>query len=128
MSINLNECNFLGYITKDLDLQTSKSGSSYIWIPFCVNDVRTDKDGNKTENPQFLSCKAFGKTAEACSNFLHKGSAVFLKCKATLNEWEKDGVKKKEIAFILEKVQFLDRAGSKKTEEASPAADNEEAF
>ena len=109
--ISLNRYTAMGYITKDLKLETSDKGTQYLWLPFCVNDVYTDKQGNKVETPQFLSCKAFGKTAEACSMFLKKGSAVYLECKARISEYEKDGIKKKEMTFILERVQFLDRKG-----------------
>ena len=126
--LSLNRFTGMGYVTKDLKLETSEKGTQYLWLPFCINDTYTDKNGKKIETPQFLSCKAFGKTAEACALFLKKGSAIYIECKAKMNEWEKDGVKKKEMVFILEKVQFLDRKGDSETKVDLKQDEEEVAF
>jgi single-strand DNA-binding protein len=62
----------MGRITKDLELKYSKDGETTI-LSFTVAVNRMKKDTNEAD---FISCKAFNKTAENIAKFFGKGKLI----------------------------------------------------
>ena len=66
-----NICNFTGRITKDLNLKTSQTGKELLNFDLAVQ--RDFKNSNDEYDTDFISCLAFGKTAEFIANYANKG-------------------------------------------------------
>lgn len=69
----MNRVDLIGRLTKDLELRRSNTGNSVIRFTLAV-DRRFKQPGGPEAD--FISCVAFGKTAENMARFLHKGSLI----------------------------------------------------
>lgn len=66
----MNTVNLTGRPTKDLEPRMT--GNDLMVLSFTLAVNRRKKD----DPADFISCKAFGKTAEIMSQYLHKGSLI----------------------------------------------------
>ncbi|NOX96915.1 MAG: single-stranded DNA-binding protein [Nitrospirae bacterium] len=54
----------------------------------------------------------WGKQAENCSQYLNKGSAIFVEGRLQSRSWEaEDGTKRNTLEVVARRVQFLDKMG-----------------
>lgn len=107
--ININNCNFIGNITKDLELKYGQSGKAILKFSIAV---RRDK-----ENSDFPTFTAFDKTAELIAEYFQKGSQIGITSKFNSGSYEKDGKKVYTQDFIVEKISFINSGKKKNVEE-----------
>ena len=69
----MNRVELIGRLTKDVELRRSTNGNSVVRFTTAV-DRRFKQPGGPEAD--FISCVAFGKTAENMARFLHKGSLI----------------------------------------------------
>lgn len=102
----------LGRLTKDIELKSSTSGTSYL-----SNSVACDrKYGEKKTD--FFNIKAFGKTAEAMDKFLHKGSKIFVEGDLQIDEYtDKTGNKRQTVSIVVTSWEFAESKGESKEED-----------
>jgi single-strand DNA-binding protein len=93
----------IGALTKDPELKYFDNGKQKARFRIAV-DRRFDR--NKSD---YLSCEAWGKTAEAIANNLKKGSLVGVAGRIEIQEWESGGEKKSAPMIICESVKFLSK-------------------
>ena len=102
-----------GRITKDIELQTGKSGSEYAKFTVAVNR-RKDKDGN--QKADFIDCTAFGKTAAFVAKYFKKGDGIVVEGALESDTYEaKDGTKRTKWSIRVEEVEFT-QGGKKQSE------------
>lgn len=107
----MNKVILVGRLTKDVD--TRYAGETVVARFTLAVDRRFRKDGEQTAD--FLNIVAFGKNAEFCSKYFHKGMKVVVEGRLQTGSYtNKDGVKIYTTDVIAEAVEF---AESKKTEE-----------
>lgn len=68
----INNCVFMGRITRDLELNHSANGTPCLSFDLAVN---RPMDREKTD---YIHCSAYGKTAENIANYFVKGSLIGL--------------------------------------------------
>ncbi len=123
---SLNKTILIGNLTRAPELRYTPSGTAVGNMSLAVNR-RYSVNGEAREEVLFIGVVAWGKTAEACSQYLDKGSALMVEGRLQSRDWTgKDGQKHRTIEVVAENVQFL---GPKKKETASrdagaPAADD----
>lgn len=118
MSID-NDVRLIGRVGKDPDVRHIPSGTAVARFSLATSETFVNKSGDKQEVTQWHRIVAWGKTAENCGKYLSKGMMVAVQGKLTYNEWEKDGVKRKDAEVVIEKVKFLGR-GSGQAAGAGP--------
>jgi single-strand DNA-binding protein len=104
----------LGRLTRELELKSSTSGTSYL-----TNSIACDrKYGEKKTD--FYEIKAFGKTAEAMDKFLHKGSKIFVDGELQTDEYtDKNGIKKQTTSIVVSSWEFAEaKSESKESSES----------
>lgn len=69
-----NDCNFIGRITKDLELKESTNGTKYLLFDIAVQ--RRFKNNEDEYESDFINCIAFNKTAEFINNYAKKGYLI----------------------------------------------------
>lgn len=107
-----NYFQILGNLTRDPEHKTIKrDGKDNLAI--CNFGIAANKPGND-DKPFFIDVTVFGSTAEACAEYLTKGSLVFAAGELEHRAWddEETGKKRSKISLIAEKVQFLDKKES----------------
>jgi single-strand DNA-binding protein len=64
---------------------------------------------NKKEHTEWLNCEAWGKLSDLCSQYISKGSQVYIEAKPKTSTWEDDkGDKKSNLVYRITMIQFLD--------------------
>lgn len=113
--MNLNKVFLMGNLTRDPELKTLPSGSSVANFGVATNRVWKNQQGEKQEEVQFHNVVVFGKQADTVSQYLKKGSSVFVEGRLQTRNWEaQDGAKRTKTEIVAERVQFGPRkqAGS----------------
>lgn len=104
---SLNQCNFIGYLGGDVESRHMPNGNEVANFTIAVADDYT-KDGNKVEQTEWVRVVAFNKLAGICSQYLQKGSRVFISGKFKTRSYEQDGVKKYATEVVANEMQMLD--------------------
>lgn len=101
--MSLNVCVFSGHISREPELSyVPSSGLAVTKFGLAVNDGWGEK---KTVN--FLNMVAFGKTAEAITNYVTKGSKVTVRTRVKTGSYEnKEGRKIYTTDFIVDEIEF----------------------
>ena len=111
----MNICAFIGRMVYDPELKQTKNGNSYLPVRIAID--RRDKD----KNTDFISCRAWGKTAEFIFKYFHKGDPIEIIGRLQSESYEKqDGTKVSEMVVIISEANFVpkpsQKADSKKAE------------
>lgn len=104
----MNKVFLLGRVTRDIELKKANDKSVCEFTVACPRDRETS---------DFITCTAWGKTAETCAKYLGKGSQVVVSGKITSGKYEKDGKTVYTTKVFAEQVEFV---GAKKDGETAP--------
>lgn len=121
MSKDLNQCNFIGRLGKDIDMRYSPSGSAVANFSIACNDDYKDKtSGQNVEQTNWINIVAFGKLAETMGQYLHKGSKVYISGKQRTRKWQaQDGQDKYTTEIVANEMQMLD---SRQSDQGQPSS------
>lgn len=101
------------------------SGSTKTSFRVATSEQWKDQNGQKQERTEWHSCVAWGKTAELCADYLHKGSQVFVEGSLQTRKYTaKDGSERSVTEIKVSNVQFLDPkngGGNGGYQESTPA-------
>lgn len=100
----------MGRLAKDVELKTS--GNTQI----VANTLAVDGYKDKTD---FISIKAFGKTAIFMEKYMKKGSKIVIEGSISTGSYEKNGQKVYTTEVLVNRVEF---AESKRASEELPPA------
>ncbi len=121
---NLNKVFLIGNITRQPELRYTPGGSAVTTLGVAVNRRFKDSSGALKEEVTFVDVSVFSKQAEACAQYLQKGSPVFVEGRLHLRKWETpEGQTRTKLDVTAERVQFL----GKRSDGASRAAETESA-
>ena len=100
---NLNKVMLIGNVGQDPEMRFTPTGKPTTSFSVAVNS----KYGEK-ETTEWVSVVTWGKTAEACNQYLGKGQQVFIEGRLQTRTWDdKDGVKHYKTEVIANQVLFL---------------------
>lgn len=119
--MSLNKVYLIGNLTKDPEARKTGGGTSVCGFDIAVNRRFKGANGEPKDEVTFVSCEAWGKTADNVCEYKKKGDPVLIEGRLKLDQWEKDGVKKQKLSVVCETVQFL---GSKKGAEKEATGEN----
>lgn len=111
----MNKVTLIGRITRDPELRYAASSNTPMLMFTLAVDRRYLKEGEERQT-DYVSCKAFGKTAEFISKYFPKGRQMALSGRIQTGSYDKDGQKVYTTDVITEDVYFT---GSKKDSEGS---------
>lgn len=108
---NLNKVFLIGNLTRDPQLRYAPSGTAVATIGLATNRNFTTQSGEKKQETCFVNIVVWGKQAEACNQYLSKGSPVFIEGRLQYRSWAApDGQKRSVLEVRADRVQFLSRA------------------
>lgn len=126
---SLNKVFLIGNLTKDPELRYTPNGVGVVNLRIAVNRRFRDRaSGELKEETCFLTVTAWDKQAEACNQYLKKGSPIFVEGTLQSRSWEANGQKRSTIEVRAERVQFLGSAkdsGAKLAEVDGVAVDDQ---
>ena len=93
----MNNITLIGRLTFDVEMRfIPTSGTPVANLSIAVGTGRKDKQGN--EITDFIPVRAYGKTAENCSNYLSKGSLVAVQGSMKVDKYVKEDGEKRTFA------------------------------
>ena len=94
----------MGRITKDIDLQTTKTGTEYAKFTVAVN---RKKDKNGETKADFVDCTAWGKTAAFVEKYFKKGDGIIVLGRFESDKYTgKDGMTRTSWSVNVREVYF----------------------
>jgi single-strand DNA-binding protein len=115
----MNKTILMGRLTKDVELKYSNSNVAFTSFTVAVNREFT-KEGEERQ-ADFITCKAFGKTAEFVSKYFTKGRMINLFGRIQTGSYEKDGARVYTTDVIVEKVYFCGDGAKSNPEDTAPS-------
>ena len=109
MSNDLNQCNFIGRLGKDVEMRFTPAGDAVANLTLACGWESRNKDGVKKEGTEWVNVAVFGKLAELCGQYLAKGSQVYVQGRLQTEKWQDKatGQDRYSTRISADKVQFL---------------------
>lgn len=124
----LNKVVIVGNLTKDPELRKTANSSTPV-SNFRIASSRRFRDsaGQSKEEVCYVGVVAWNRLADACYDYLRKGSSVMIEGELQSRNWENDdGSKRSMVEIRAHKIQFLDRQEQQPEEEYNDDDDYEE--
>jgi len=107
----INKAMVYGNLTRDPESRALPSGGQVTSFSVATNRVFKKADGSKQESTEFHNVVVFGRQADTVSQYLKKGSSVFVEGRLQTRSWESpEKGKQYRTEIIAERVQFGPRA------------------
>ncbi|OGS44796.1 MAG: hypothetical protein A2539_04200 [Elusimicrobia bacterium RIFOXYD2_FULL_34_15] len=112
----------MGNVTRDPEIRFGSSGTAIASFSVGINRKYKIADGSLKEETCFVDITFFGKQAETCQKYVHKGDSIVIDGRLHQDSWEgKDGQKRNKIGVIGERLHLMPKRTGKIAE-----ADSEE--
>ena len=103
----VNNVVLVGRLVRDVDLRQTSTGKEMTYFTLAVN--RNFKNEQGEQAADFISCVAFGKTAENMARFLSKGSLIAVEGRiSTRNFQGNDGKTVYVTEVVASNITFLE--------------------
>ena len=108
--MSLNKVMIIGRLGREPELKYTQSGSPFCTFSVATDESYTDNSGQKVEKAEWHRIVVFQKAAENCSQYLAKGSLVFIEGRLETRKWQdQQGQDRFATEIKAQRVQFLDR-------------------
>ena len=105
---NFNKVILMGNLTKDPELRFTPSGAPVCNFDLAINRSYTTQTGEKREEVCYITIVVWGKQAESCGEYLHKGRPTLVEGHLQQRSWETpDGQKRSKYEVVAERVVFV---------------------
>lgn len=107
--MSVNKVILIGRLGKDPELRMTASQLAVASFSVATNERKKDQSGNWVDHTEWHNISVFGKTAQNCSQYIKKGSQVFIEGSLRTRKWQdKEGKDRYTTEVIANTVQFLD--------------------
>ncbi len=109
----MNKILLSGYVGKDPELTYTSSGSAVAKFSLGVSRRWKDKNsGEMVKDTTWFNIIAWERLAETCSNYVHKGSHLFVEGRMTMREYtDKDNVQRRVHEVVITEMELLSTRG-----------------
>lgn len=116
MAANVNKVILIGRLGQDPKLSYLPSGSPVVEMRVATSESYRNKEGERVESTEWHTVKVWNRQAEACGNYLHKGSLIYVEGALRTRTWEDPQGQKKYFTEVVvtapgHTVQFMDSKG-----------------
>lgn len=106
----VNKVQLIGYLADAPAINTTQNGKKVAKMRIGTSENYKDAQGQKQTNTDWHNLVMFDKLAETASQWLKKGSFLFIEGKIKNNSYEKDGQKKYFTEIIVSGMTMLPQA------------------
>jgi single-strand DNA-binding protein len=108
MAKDLNLCQFIGRLGKDVEMRYTSDGKAVANLSIACGESWKDKTGAKQERTEWIRVVAFGKLAEIMGEYLSKGSQVYISGRMTTRKWQdQSGQDRYSTEIVADQLQML---------------------
>lgn len=105
---SVNKVILIGNLGADPEIRYTPSGSTVANFTVATREQWTGKDGEKEERTEWHRIVAWGRLAEICGEYLHKGKQVYVEGRLQTRSWEdKEGIKRYTTEINALSMQML---------------------
>lgn len=104
----LNRVQLIGYLGKDPESRFIPTGKKVTTFSVAVTQ-RWKSAGETKEYTEWVNVEAWGRLAEICQEYLHKGSLVYIEGRLKTDKYEDKGENKFYTKVVALTLQMLDR-------------------
>lgn len=98
----VNKVILIGYAGRDPEIRYMTNGSAIVNVPIATTESWKDKQTNEfKEKTEWHRVVLFGKLAEIASNYLHKGSQVYIEGSLYTRKWQNQDGQDRYITEII---------------------------
>ena len=91
------------------DPESRPAGSTTVAnFTIATSEKFKNQQGELQEKTEWHRIVAWGRLAEVCAQYMHKGSQVYVEGKLQTRSWEKEGVKQYTTEIVISEMQMLD--------------------
>lgn len=109
---SINKHIVLGRLGADPEVRYTQSNIAVATVSIATSERYKDKDGQVQEKTQWHRVTFWNKLAEIASQYLKKGSLVYVEGPAETREWEdKDGIKRYTTEIKAREMKMLSSKG-----------------
>ncbi|MBN1306019.1 MAG: single-stranded DNA-binding protein [Anaerolineales bacterium] len=119
----LNRIQLIGRLGKDPETRSTTTGKNLTTFSLAVGQRWKNRDGETQEHTEWVNVETWGRLGEICSEYLSKGSLIYLEGRLKTDRYEDNGETKYFTKVVASLMQMLDR----KPDEEDPVATIEEA-
>ena len=83
--MSYQKCQIIGRLGGDPEMRYTPSGQAVTHFSVAANRKYTHGDGSEVKEVAWFKVSAWGKRAEACNSYLHKGSLVYVEGRLTVD-------------------------------------------
>lgn len=120
----LNKAQIIGHLGAEPETRYMPSGDAVCTFRVATTESFKDKQsGEQREQTEWHSISTFGRLAEICSQYLHKGSLVYVEGKITTRKYtDKDGIERYATGIKAENMKMLGgkEGGAQTQRQAAP--------
>lgn len=108
--VSINLVVLMGNLTRDPELRRTPTGHAVAEMRMAVSEKYKNSAGKEVQNTCFVEIVVWDKQAEACSQYLTKGSTVIVEGNLQLDQWKTtEGEKRSKLKIRANRVQFIGR-------------------
>ena len=121
----LNKTMLIGNLGADVDTRYTKTQVAVATFRIATTERWKDSEGKPQESTEWHRIVAFGRLAEICSEYLSKGSRVYLEGRLQTRKWQDaEGVTRFTTEIIAREMKML--GGGERTDIPAPPEDGQE--
>jgi single-strand DNA-binding protein len=109
-----NRVILLGNLVRDIELRYTQGRMAICENAIAINERRKNAAGDWIDETSYVDVTFFGRTAEVVSEYLSKGSPIFIEGRLKQDRWEKDGQKRSKLHVIVDRMQLIGSKGEGK--------------
>ena len=109
---SLNRVQLIGYLGKDPESKFTPTGKKVTQFSVAISNRWKSKEGDSKEYTEWVNIEAWGRLGEICSEYLKKGSLVFVEGRLKTDRYEEKGEAKFFTKVVCLAMQMLDRKPS----------------
>jgi single-strand DNA-binding protein len=117
-----NKISIVGFVGRDPQLRFTPEGTPICNFSIATTERRKDKSGETQETVTWFQVALFGRQAEVASEYLAKGSLVYVEGSLTQREWtDRDGAVRYNLSVRGSDIKFIQSNQKAMAAAATPA-------
>jgi single-strand DNA-binding protein len=119
---SFNKVILLGNLTRDPEIRYTPGGAAVASFALAVNRKYKQGDDFKTE-VSYIDIVVFGKQAENCGQYLHKGDPALIEGRLQQRRWDdrETGQKRSKVEVAAQSVTFMPKGRGQRTDDRGQA-------
>ena len=120
---SVNKVILVGNLGAEPDVRMLPDNRAVATLSIATTRSYKNQAGQRVDETEWHRVVFFGRTADVCQQYLHKGSQVYVEGRLRTRKWEKDGVTRYSTEIIGETMTMLGSRQSAGQADYPPADD-----